>query len=147
MKLSRKEISQLSITAALAVVLLVFVGQNLKRGRPQKPTEAVAKLFAEQFAGAAGGQGVSMYRQLAERAKDIKLVRDPFVEPRIPFDPSSKQLVLSGILRDEQMSLAVINGRIVKVGDRLGENTVIHIDPSKVVVHDGVREVQLLIVP
>jgi len=50
-------------------------------------------------------------------------------------------LVVSSILYSTQRRLAIVNGRIVRIGDRVGSSTILYIEPRAVVVQsdDGMK--------
>ncbi|MBU0709333.1 MAG: hypothetical protein KJ793_01305 [Candidatus Omnitrophica bacterium] len=52
-------------------------------------------------------------------------------------------IALSGIIWDEEIPMAVINDRILLVGDSLGSNTVISIEKEKVILSDGSKNIEL----
>jgi hypothetical protein len=71
--------------------------------------------------------------------------RNPFVNVRlalagsVPAQPvavvaAEPELVVASILHSSQRQLAIINGRIVRVGDRIGSATIRDIEPRAVVV-------------
>jgi hypothetical protein len=70
--------------------------------------------------------------------------RNPFLNPRfrvvetaLPVEEPEADLVLASILHSAQRRLAIVNGRIVRVGDRIGTATVREIEPRAVVVESG----------
>jgi hypothetical protein len=72
--------------------------------------------------------------------------RNPFVGVRaraiepIPLPSSSDEepdLVLASILHSAQRRLAIVNGRIVRAGDRIGDVTIREIEPRAVVIETG----------
>jgi hypothetical protein len=50
---------------------------------------------------------------------------------------------LEGIIWDEKLPLALINGKTVKIGDRVGSDIVIDIQKNKVILSDGIRDREL----
>lgn len=56
--------------------------------------------------------------------------KDPFVLS----SEKSSGIVLNGILFDKLMPAAIINSQVVKVGDIIGEYTVVDITPEKVIL-------------
>jgi hypothetical protein len=55
------------------------------------------------------------------------------VAPEIPIE-AEPDLVVASILHSAERRLAVVNGRIVRTGDRLGSNTIVDIQRRAVVV-------------
>lgn len=49
----------------------------------------------------------------------------------------------SGILWSQEHPLAIINEAIVKVGDKVGVNTVMDMKQDRVILNDGVKETEL----
>ena len=56
---------------------------------------------------------------------------------------SAKKYQLESVLVSPQRTIAIINGTIVSVGDRLGNRVVFSIDKEKVVLKDGLRTLDL----
>jgi hypothetical protein len=75
--------------------------------------------------------------------------RDPFFDARLRVieavqptpSEAEPELVLASILHSAQRRLAIVNGRIVRAGDRIGTATIRDIEPRAVVVDtaDGAR--------
>jgi hypothetical protein len=63
----------------------------------------------------------------------------PAVEPVAPALPieAEPELVVASILHSAERRLAVVNGRIVRTGDRLGSNTIVDIQQRAVVVESS----------
>lgn len=68
--------------------------------------------------------------------------RDPFTLPKTPVD-ISVELKLKGIMWDKDNPLTIINGKVLKRGDKIGTNTVIDIKQDRVILSDGDREFEL----
>jgi hypothetical protein len=83
--------------------------------------------------------------------------RNPFLNLRGAIEPAGvvdepepdADLVLASILHSPDRQLAIVNGRIVRVGDRIGSATVRDIEPRTVVVEtaDGLRRTLELRIP
>ena len=85
--------------------------------------------------------------------------RDPFLSARLrlveaPQAPLGEtdvepDLVLASILHSAERQLAIVNGRIVRVGDRVGSVTIYDIEPRAVIVESqgGARRTLELRVP
>lgn len=51
--------------------------------------------------------------------------------------------ILIGIMWDKENSIAIINGNIVKIGDKVSENTIVDIKQDKVIFNDGSKNFEL----
>ncbi|MFH1310511.1 MAG: hypothetical protein ABIH85_07540 [Candidatus Omnitrophota bacterium] len=68
-----------------------------------------------------------------------------------PFNPNltsneyqnSEGMNLQGIVRDGEVSRAIINGSIVSVGDKIGNNTVREINEKSVIINDGTQDLEI----
>ncbi len=62
-------------------------------------------------------------------------------QPRAAEVAAEPDLVVGSILYSQQRRLAIINGRIVRIGDRIGSSTILDIEPRAVIVvtADGTR--------
>jgi hypothetical protein len=83
----------------------------------------------------------------AQRERSVRLVwgRDPFA-----WTVKSRQgteLNLSGILWDASQPIAIINGRMLYVGEALEGYRVVEISHDRVSVTDGAQTFQLFITP
>jgi hypothetical protein len=54
-----------------------------------------------------------------------------------------RQLALSGISWDAKLPRAVINDRIMRVGDQVAGNEIVKIERNRVVLSDGAAEFEL----
>lgn len=66
----------------------------------------------------------------------------PAPTPRVGAATARPDLVVSSILYSQQRRLAIINGRIVSVGDRIESSTILYIEPRAVTVRfdDGTQQ-------
>ena len=70
--------------------------------------------------------------------------RNPFVPPQVSLQGiSEKGLILHGILWEEAAPRAVINGRIVRAGDRIQGYHVVKIEKDRVTLTDGTTAFEL----
>ncbi|MGA2775024.1 MAG: hypothetical protein ABSE81_03050 [Candidatus Omnitrophota bacterium] len=87
-------------------------------------------------------EGLSVKRY-AKRSNYSSWSRDPFIKG-VPIKPAGEgNLDLKGIIWDEKLPLALINGKTVKIGDKVGPNTVVDIRKDRVVLNDGSRDWEL----
>ena len=56
--------------------------------------------------------------------------------PAVPIE-TEPELVIASILHSPERRLAVVNGRIVRAGDRVGSTTIVEIQPRAVVVESS----------
>ncbi len=68
--------------------------------------------------------------------------RDPFTIPKVSAD-ISVELKLNGIMWDKDNPLTIINGKVLKRGDKIGTNTVIGIKQDRIFLSDGNCEFEL----
>lgn len=69
---------------------------------------------------------------------------NPFVAQKNDAEPVFEgDLVLNGIAYDKEKPAAILNGKIVKVGDAVGPYTVTGIFPERVVVTDGTSSTEI----
>ncbi|UCD54789.1 MAG: hypothetical protein JSV93_04510 [Candidatus Omnitrophota bacterium] len=84
----------------------------------------------------------------------VTWARNPFVLKTIPVVapapvaqpaplPSSAKLALDGIMWDEKNPKAMVNGRLMGIGDKIGEYEVIDIKKNKVTLNNGVEDIVL----
>ncbi|MFA5275537.1 MAG: hypothetical protein WC417_01410 [Candidatus Omnitrophota bacterium] len=111
--------------------------RRLASSEPDKPVT-----IAQEKSFSLTGEGLSVKRY-AKRSNYSSWSRDPFTmgAPIKPIGEGS--LDLKGIIWDEKLPLALINGRTVKIGDKVGSNTVVDIRKDSVVLNDGSRDWEL----
>ena len=56
---------------------------------------------------------------------------------RSPETSVEHDLIVSSILYSSQRRLAIVNGRIVRIGDRIGSSTILYIEPRAVTVQSA----------
>lgn len=154
MKLDKRHLRASVVVLALSIIYNVWVFMQPARGRrPAQPTPAVA--------GARGPIESPIAAIPADPAAipppppvDLKVdpawPRNPFVGPGegsarpqavagVEAGPPAEPVVRS-ILYSIGRRLAIVDGRIVSVGDRVGEATVVEITPNTVVLRGGAGE-------
>ncbi len=83
--------------------------------------------------------------EIFEPEKKIEIIRDPFLASKNPekiqtiaMKKPTTQLKLSGILWDDRIPSAIINSKIVEIGDLIEGKTVVDIERDRVIVmEDG----------
>ncbi len=71
--------------------------------------------------------------------------RCPFSGEAYFCDEEAIGLRLTGIMGDKKDSLAIINGDIVKIGDKIGAVIVVDIKQDRVILNDGFRNIELVL--
>jgi hypothetical protein len=141
----KKDLIQLGITGVLAIVLIFVLGNASKKPRRLPPRDAKNAL-----PGAIGLPAVSanqvkpqpesgdLYDALEQQAKLIELKRDPFTAVPIVSEKALQSGVdLTGILWDKDKPLAIIDGNVVKKGNRVGNKEVVDIKRDGIILSDG----------
>jgi len=85
-------------------------------------------------------EGLSLRRNTA-KSNYVNWGRNPFTMGAVI--KVGAEDTLEGIIWDEKSPLALINGRTIRIGDKLGSDKVIDIQKNKVVLSDGIREREL----
>jgi hypothetical protein len=69
--------------------------------------------------------------------------KNPFFIETPPVKEEPPRLLLQGISWDENSPIAVLNGQVVGVGDRLGGHTVKDIQRDRILLNDGMKNIEL----
>jgi hypothetical protein len=139
----KKDLIQLGVTGVLLVVLiLVWANASVKLRRPlRKPGYVLSGLgvsVPSPVSRMNNPAGNNLYDLLEQQAKSIVLKRDPFTASPIISEKSLRsELSLTGILWDKANPLAIINGNVVKKGQRVGNKAVMDIRQDRVILSDG----------
>lgn len=159
--MTKKETIQLGITGVMILFLILIMSKNISKGIKnaqdlrRKTLEApelmqqpagMAEEGAQQSASVgfpAGSQ--ASYARLEALSDNLVLKRDPFSNSPVlaQMRPSSAGASLSGIIWDQIKPMAVINGKIVKAGDRVDNDTVVIIKKDRVVLNNGIKDYEL----
>lgn len=134
--MQKKDIVKISITGVLIFILL-FTGINImKKTKKSKHLEnkvAKTSVYARD-----------LFKMQEEESRNLELERDPFAVGSITSsETSSSEIQLNGILWDKSGSLAIINHTIVKIGDKIGENTLVDIKEDGIILNDGSHDFEL----
>lgn len=81
-------------------------------------------------------------QRVAKKTNYASWGRNPFTLQKTS-SKAFKGLILEGIMWDKEKPLAIINGQIVKIGDKVSQNTVVDIKQDKVILDDGTKEFEL----
>ena len=134
-----KKLLVIIVLAVLAVVSLIYglVAPPKSRYRSSSDSPIVSVSQGKP----ASGEFVSEVRA-KKRTTFASWGRNPFL-----FQPlagkEAKQTVLDGIIWDSREPKAVIGGEILGVGDSIGPNKIVDIKPDKVILNDGVNNIEL----
>ena len=137
----KKDLIQLGATGILVIVLILALG-NVSKKSGKRNLKSVLPIGLESAAVSSHQanklQNRSLYDTLEQQAKSIELKRDPFTAAPIVSEKVSQSGVdLTGILWDKDKPLAIIDGEIVKKGERGGSKTIIDIKKDRVILSDG----------
>ncbi len=145
MNLGKKEKTELTITG-IGVIFLIF----LIIGNVQK-IQAKKQSMAKAGAAVTSSMSVPITFETVEREESaIKQGwgRDPFSRGvSIADDVGLDGLVLNGIMWDDVNPYAIINGDVIKVGDKLGSMKIIDITESSVILEQDNEHHILLLKP
>lgn len=125
----------LSVVAIISLVYGIVTPSKMRRNLESK-AGTVQAASAGQISETGG-----TVRQL--RRSDFALWgRNPFLSRETPAHAGTR-LVLNGIAWDEKNPRAVINDRILSVGGEVAGNKVVKIEPHRVLLSDGVNDMEL----
>jgi hypothetical protein len=158
--MNKKNIVKLIITGTLALVLILLVinskyavknAQELRKKTLYAPElTLVQKRESDRQNVLRDSQdrsqvGKFTYKKLEEKSMSLIPTRDPFsnLPMTIKNESSSNTLSLSGIFSDGQKSRAIINGMIVKVGDKVRDCVIVSIEQDRVILNDGSKDFEL----
>lgn len=154
--LDKKTKIEIAITSVMVIALVIILGNSIKtilRAKRTVKPPPIAPVALMEIArrdisiSARSEQIEKAYREAETRRaeKDIPWGRDPF-DMKISLPESDwgvAGIKLEGIMWDEKEPYAIINGEVVKKGDKLGKNTVIQIEKDAVIISDGTKGYRL----
>jgi len=126
----------LSIIAVFSLFYGIFNPSRTKRNLLTKDTGFQKTIVTEK--------GIIFLTRRAKRS-------DYSYWGRNPFSISGARimrlgvLTINGVLWDKKNPLAIINERIVKIGDKIDGNTVVGIEQDRVILNDGSKDIELLL--
>lgn len=136
MSMDKKQI-EIVVTSILVVVLIAFIFWAMKKIKSKPAVDA------------------SMQQTLPVLPQSIEPAaapRQPVSWKRCPFSgkiyadkPGNSDLRLAGVVWDEKNPQALINDRIVKEGDSIGNYKIMKIEKNRVIVTDGAKDTELLL--
>lgn len=144
----KKELIELSIIGVLVVVMIFAFANLAKKSRLRNMKDIKPKVADLSFSQPAmfenKTESKNLYNLLEEEAKSFELKRDPFTAaPLVSEQSIGGVAVLSGILWDKDKPMAIIDGNIVKIGQRVGNQTVMEIKRDRVILANGENLVEI----
>ncbi len=134
----QKDLIELGITGVLAIVLIFVFGNTAKKLQSRNSRTKIVDLVSQSAAATEKIDSKSLYNTLEQEAKSIELKRDPFTSAPIINERNMQSgFALTGILWDKLKPLAIIDGEVVKKGDRVGSKVIVDIKRDRVILSDG----------
>ncbi len=140
-KLEKKDKIELIITVVLVIVFIVLTDLFLKRNalRPAAAARASKEIFLvppDFKHDPRRGQGMAFLWEKSAGDQEVK--RDPFLH-----DSTDNDLSLKGIIWNSDRPSAVINERVVAIGDVIGNLKVTQITQDSVVLENEHSKLEL----
>jgi hypothetical protein len=147
-KIGQNDKKKAAITLVLLVILFFVLNRAVKLTKKHNskitPLPLTASVFPSGNNDVAVSDKISRFKKLIEESKKVKFERDPFMRsPEISLEKEFSEIVLSGIIWDEKTPRAIIDGKIVGIGSRVKNNTVVAIKPDSVVLNDGEQDFKI----
>lgn len=141
---------QIAITAALVIVLILVSINNADRIKKKiSPVSLPAAAPAAELASQQSGGAPAVLKEQSQakytEAAKLEWMRDPFSDKIYLSEKGEIDLKLSGILWDEKNPSAIISDKVVTEGDTVGKYTVLKIKEERVILNDGIKNVELII--
>ena len=124
------------IALLVLIPVLVFSFKALKNRASRQEERAVSGAATDS----AAGSGVPTKRR-AKKSQFTSWGRNPFAPAEVGRIKS--EVMLSGIMWNEEAPQAIINNEIVEVGDKIGGRTVVDIQKDRVIIDDGSGKVEI----
>jgi len=150
--MEKKKLIQIGITAILMGILLFAVSNCARKLKaPKSGVKHPAAMPAQNIpppdtakADAAGAK--PLYQIQEEESRNLQFKRNPFEAPVAqspkPLSPAAS-ISLTGIVWDKDRPMAIINGKIVKAGDRVAGCNVVEIKETSVLLTDGLKDIEV----
>jgi hypothetical protein len=137
---------EIIVTAILAVVFLLVWANTFRVIKKKGPAvKSAAQVIASQPQNVLANQSPkpAIEQKPADEDK-MEWARDPFSGRAYAKEGAqTKDLRLAGILWDSVKPSAIINDKIVGVGDTIFGNLVVAINPDRVILNDGLNNFEL----
>ena len=139
--LHHKKLPLLIVVSIIAVFSLfygIFTPSRTKRNLLTKDTgiQKMKTITTEK--------GIIFLARRAKRSNYSFWGRNPFSISGAPIRRFGR-LTINGILWDKKNPLAIINEKIVKIGDKIDGNTVVDIEQDRAILNDGSKNIELLL--
>jgi len=141
----KKNTTEIIVTSILVAVLLFAVSSALNRGKKSAVKEESTGVITtgKRQPEIEVTSAKIAFKDLEDRAKELKWDRDPFAYNLTHSAGVTEELRLEGIVWDSQSPKAMINDKIIGVGGKIGDYTVLEITPGSVTLTNGVKESKL----
>lgn len=133
---------KLKILLPVLIVIIIFVWARVfktpasKRGAREEPGSLEIALYGDELL-----SFVATAKQKRAKTSYNSWGGNPFI-----LQLSSKtitKLILNGIVWDKVTPRAIISNDIVRIGDKIGNNTVVDIKQDRVILNDGTSNFEL----
>jgi hypothetical protein len=140
MKMKKNDLIKVVAGGFLILALIFFIFGAVRYALLKKAAVKEGMAYKPEKVPGSG----DLFLKLEAEAKQVELKRDPFTSNPVPSVKASAYGVqLSGIVWDKDKPMAIINGRVVKVGDNVDGRMVSVIKQDRVVLNDGISEIEL----
>lgn len=132
---------KLILLIALSALAVIFLIYGIVTPPPSR--RGVSTPAPEAAAGNSGPfKDLVPLERTAKRSEVVVSSRNPFTMEAVAFQRLGP-MTLNGIVWDEKNPKAVINDRIVGVGEVIGGRKVVKIEQTRVVLNDGANQMEL----
>lgn len=142
MQIQDKKIAALIVLSIAAVFSLIYGITYSPKIKRQPSTEPQV---IQQEKSKEGVTRFNSTERYAKRTSYNTWGRNPFIIKKI-HAKTVTELTLSGIMWDLESPRAIINNEVVKETDKIGENTVIEIRKTSVILNDGTENFELRLI-
>ena len=142
--MKRKETIEITVIVIFVIVLLINVPNIFKKDKVVPKAKTKVSIPASGKTQETKIRSVSpeeIFKRLGNKAKSLKWTRDPFVHSSNSV--VTRNLKLVGIVWDGEESRALIGDAIIRIGDKIGGNTVVDIKKERVILNDGAELFEL----
>ena len=149
-KIAKKKKHDIIIVSILLAVFVISFNQNVlsrKKTAQEAPSVNSAALGPSMSDQLVVVTNIRLYDKLSKERVDFwdkEWARDPFV-PQQTLTSLTKavNLTLNGILWDEKTPKAIVNEKMLMIGDTIYGYTVVQIKPRSVVLKTGEKNIEL----
>ncbi|MFA6358223.1 MAG: hypothetical protein WCY09_06125 [Candidatus Omnitrophota bacterium] len=136
--MQKKDLIELGVTVILVAVMIFVFSSAIKKSHTRNAKPKVVELTGLPVSPESAVNSKDLYNLLLEQANLMELKRDPFTAAPIVIKKNMQSgVALTGILWDKNKPLAIIDGEVVKIGQRVGDKTLIEIKRDRVILSDG----------